>query len=70
MTGGPITLLTNKYPQYILSISNLLGCSVWNSYTNAYPRAMDIIGVDNHSMYLSASPDGIAAGTPLTFSEL
>ena len=48
----PVSLWTTNI-QYSLSISNVLGVEAWNSYSNSYSRAVDIIGVDNLSMYLT-----------------
>ena len=39
--------------RYSIGISNVIGVEAWNSYSNAYSRAIDIIGVDTLSMYLT-----------------
>jgi hypothetical protein len=39
--------------QYILSVSNALMAEAWNSYVSAYPRAVDIGGIDTLTMTLT-----------------
>ncbi len=53
--GGPAsgraTWHTNV--QYVLSVSNAIMAEAWNSYISAYPRAVDIGGIDTLNMTLT-----------------
>ncbi len=49
--GGTPTFQTNV--QYTVGVSNVLGVEAWNSYTNPYPRSIDLIGADNLNMALT-----------------
>jgi hypothetical protein len=51
VSAPPSSWTTNI--QYLMSVSNVLGVEAWNSYAAANPRPIDIIGVDNMSMYLT-----------------
>lgn len=48
LTATPNQFHTNQ--MYVFSITNLLGCSLWNSYTNSYTNPVTIVAND----YLTA----------------
>ena len=54
--AGPIT--TNQ--MYEFSITNLLGCSLWNSYTSAYSGTINIVARDNITMLLTNDAPGFS----------
>ena len=43
-------IATNE--MYVLAITNTVGCSFWNSYSNAYPRPLTLYALDNMQMSL------------------
>ncbi|HEX3797336.1 MAG TPA: hypothetical protein VH413_01440 [Verrucomicrobiae bacterium] len=49
--GTPPMFQTNV--QYIVGISNTIGVEAWNSYSNFYPRAVDLLGACDLSMSVS-----------------
>ncbi len=62
--GAPLNLFqTNQ--MYIFSISNLIGCSLWNSYASAYPRPVKIVANDVLTVLLTNDDTGF---TPYGFT--
>lgn len=51
--GGLAAKLTGTNQMYIFSITNYLGVECWNSYTNDYTNAVQIVVQDNVSMVLT-----------------
>ncbi len=49
---------------YVFSISNSLGCSLWNSYTNPYSGDLTLVARDNITMVLTNDAAGVVAQTP------
>ncbi len=48
--------ITNQL--YIVGISNIIGIEAWNSYSNWYPRSLQIILADKLGMCLTVTNDG------------
>ena len=49
--GAPRTSWSTNIA-YVVGISNAIGVEAWNSYSNAYPRAVDMVVADNLVMAL------------------
>ena len=52
---------------YVFSINNLLGCSLWNSYTSAYTGNLTVVAKDNLTVWLTNDAPGFS---PLGFADL
>lgn len=63
LTATPDQFRTNQ--MYVFSISNLLGCSLWNAYTSAYSGNLTITFRDNLSILLTNDDPGF---TPYGFT--
>ncbi|MDB6067816.1 MAG: hypothetical protein JWR26_4024 [Pedosphaera sp.] len=50
-TSARSTWKTNQ--MYVIGISNVMGLEAWNSYSNVYPRAVDVIVFDSFNMVLT-----------------
>ena len=53
---------------YLISISNNIGVTFWNSCSNPYPRPVQIYAQDTMRMIWSNSPTATFGGIPQTFS--
>ena len=53
---------------YIISVSNNIAVTFWNSYSNAYPRPVQIYAQDIVRMIWSNSPSGAYGGTVKAFN--
>ena len=53
---------------YLISVSNNIAVTFWNSYSNSYPRPVQIYAQDTVRMIWSNSPTAIFGGIPQTFS--
>ena len=67
--GAPFAQFqTNQ--MYIFSLSNLLGCQLWNSYTNNYTGNLTVVARDNFSAVLTNSDPAFAPNEPRIFNYL
>ena len=53
---------------YIISVSNNIAVTFWNSYSNPYPRPVQVYAQDTVRTVWSNSPTAIFGETPRTFS--
>ena len=55
---------------YVIGISNAIGVEAWNSYTNPYPRAVDLVAADNLVMALWYTNQPGQPGTLLAMTNI
>ena len=53
---------------YLISVSNNIAVTFWNSYSNSYPRPVQIYAQDTVRMIWSNNPTAIFGGIPQIFS--
>ncbi|MBI3849545.1 MAG: hypothetical protein HY298_04535 [Verrucomicrobia bacterium] len=59
--------LSETNQMYVVGISNVIGVEAWNSYTNPYPRALDMYVTNQLSIVMT---NEFAAVPPLRFTNL
>jgi hypothetical protein len=69
-TTDPATATYSTNQMYVIGISNSVGISFWNSYSNAYPRPLTVYAQDLLSMTLTNNVNVWSGSTNLTINNL